>query len=140
MKKVIVMVIALLIICGVMAVGFQVLTKYQDHAKKVVEKRNETENKAYELLATQFIEGLKQDIEMKGLYGETKNLNKIRNDYEWTLDMKGNLPDCMDLIQVEGYFSGALFFDDKQITLVDSKVIKVVDKNQETYQACLNMS
>lgn len=71
-----------------MAVGFQVWTKYQDHAKKVVEKKNETENKAYELLATQFIEGLKQDIEMKGLYGETENLNKIRNDYEWTLDMK----------------------------------------------------
>ena len=91
-------------------------------------------------MATQFIEGLKQDIEMKGLYGETENLNKIRNDYEWTLDMKGNLPDCMDLIQVGGYFSGALFFDDKQITLVDSKVIKVADKNQETYQACLNMS
>ena len=139
MKKVIVMVIALLIICGVMAVGFQVWTKYQDHAKKVVEKKNETENKAYELLATQFIEGLKQDIEMKGLYGETENLNKIRNDYEWTLSLNGKKPDCMDLIHIDGHFSGILFFDDVQLTLSDSEVIKVSEKNQQTYQVCVSM-
>ncbi|GEM_PF-4501746 len=140
MKKGIVVVIVLLVLCSVMAVGFEIWTKYQDHAKQVVEKRNETENQTYELMATQFLESLKQDIEMKGLYGETESLDKIRNDYEWTLDLKGKKPDCMDLIQVEGYFSGALFFDDKQITLVDSKVIKVAEKNEQTYQACLNMS
>ena len=139
MKKVLIIVMILVVTCGVIAVGFQVWTKYQDHVKQMVEKEEEEKNKTYELMATQFLESLKQDIETKALTGNTEDLKKIQNNYEWTLSLNGKKPDCMDLIHIDGHFSGILFFDDVQLTLSDSEVIKVSEKNQQTYQACVSM-